>query len=62
MKYQVWFEPTPLGIEAFSFKERMIDEFEDKEDAHLCAYLEDADEPAPDKRHYARYVVREVPS
>lgn len=62
MKYEVWFEPTPLGVDAFKLTARLIDTFDVKEDADLCAYLEDADEPAPDKRDYARYVVREVAS
>lgn len=57
MKYEVWYIPTPLGIKSFKWRPKLIDTFDKKEDADMCAYLKDADESAPDKHDYAVYWV-----
>lgn len=50
--YKVVQVPTALGIVSGLAKAKVVGEFENKEDAEECAYLEFADEPAPDKRDY----------
>lgn len=50
--YKVVQVPTVLGIVSGLAKGKVINEFEKKEDAEECAYLEWVDEPAPDKADY----------
>jgi len=57
MKYEVWYIPTPAGIKSFKWAPKLIDTFDDKEDADMCRHLEDADEPAPDKYEYCNWYV-----
>lgn len=59
MRYEVWQEPTERGKTLFS--KRLIGTFNSRESADECAYLEDADEPAPDKHDYRAIVVKEIP-
>ncbi len=57
-QWQVWLEP--VNPECWLYKRpRLIGEYDNKDDADECAYLENCDEPAPDKNDYRRIKVRE---
>lgn len=51
-KHEVWNIPTKLGSDSFGWVPKKLKEFEDKDMAEEFAYLEDCDEPAPDKHQY----------
>lgn len=53
--------PTPKGVEAFGWKPAVTDWCESLEAAQESAYLEAADEPAPDKYDYTSWVIVPLP-
>lgn len=60
-KYQIWFEPTERGREAFGWVAKPIGgPSSSKEEAEFGCYELGLEEPAPDWREYSRYVVREI--
>lgn len=57
--WSIWFVPTEEGQRAFDWRPRRLSAFKaSREDAELDRYLEDADEPAPDKHDYRRIELR----
>ncbi len=61
-KFKVWFIPTKIGMSDFGWQPILIDEFDNRDDAQQCAYIESSDDTAPDKKVYGDYFVIEVKS
>ena len=59
--FQLWFIPTRLGAK-FGWKPELLLVTDNEEDARYAAYLEAADEPAPDKDAYVVWHVEEITS
>lgn len=56
-RYVVVDMPTALGFVSMRYMPRVKLYTNDKDSADECAYLEDADEPAPDKALFFKHVV-----
>jgi hypothetical protein len=59
-KFEVWVVPVPPEGNFLYKTEKKVYEADDREDAEEFAYLDDADEPAPDKHDFRRYEIRPV--
>lgn len=59
--WQVWFEPTQKGKEAFNWEARPLGEpINNPDDASFECYLAKLEEPSPDFTEFGRYVVRPI--
>lgn len=61
MTYEVWYIPTEAGKRLFKNDAHLVKSFGERDDAREFAYFEYADDPAPDKRDYYKFEIRETP-
>jgi hypothetical protein len=57
-KFEVWLVPVPPEGDFLYKEEKLVHEADTRTDAEEWAYLENADEPAPDKHEFRRYEIR----
>lgn len=59
-RFQVWVVPVPPEGNFLYKEEKLLYASDDRDDCSEWAYLENADEPAPDKHDFRRYEIRDT--